>query len=129
MAEENTNMEYWVGENHFYIDNDNIMNSISVGDLNDEIALECRDAALKLQSTIQGRINILVDLNKSGKQSPGARAIWRQLSENTPDSRVAMFGVHPVASVIASFFIGILKTKNVLFFKSREKALVWLKEK
>lgn len=128
MIEENTIKEYWIGENHFYLGNDNILYAIGVGDIDDEIGKKCGEVALKLQSLVEGRINVLADLNRSGKQSPVARAIWRQLNENTPNSRVAMFGVHPVARVIASFFIGMVRSKGVRFFKRREEALAWLKE-
>ncbi len=42
--------------------------------------------------------------------------------------KVALFGLHPVARVVASFFMGATKKKDMRFYKTRGEALAWLKE-
>ena len=73
-------------------------------------------------------MNVFIDLNKAGKGSPEARKIWKKLTENEKTGRVAFFGLHPVARVLASFTMGVSKNKDMRFFKTREEALEWLKE-
>ena len=48
--------------------------------------------------------------------------------ENEKIGKVALFGLHPVARVIAAFIMGITRKKDMRFFKSKEEALAWLKE-
>ena len=42
--------------------------------------------------------------------------------------KIAMFGMHPVARVVASFVMGVTNKEDMRFFKSKEDALLWLKE-
>ena len=76
------------------------------------------------------RRNSLDDINKTGKVSSEARRIFRELTEDDEigGGKGAIFGLHPVARVIASFFIG-SHNKNQRFFKAREEAMVWLGER
>jgi len=50
------------------------------------------------------------------------------VSEYEKTGKVAVFGLHPVARVIASFVMGVSKNKDMRFFKAKEEALAWLKE-
>ena len=62
------------------------------------------------------------------KNSPEARKIWRNFSEDEDTHKVAMFGIHPVAMVIASFVTNITKKNEMRFFKTKEEALEWIKK-
>ncbi len=84
-------------------------------------------AALELTNSIEGRVNVFVNLNKAGKSSPGARKIGSEFLSNEIFGKIAYFGLHPVARVLASFFMGMSKKKDMRFFKNKEKALSWLK--
>ena len=42
--------------------------------------------------------------------------------------KIAIFGLNPVARVIASFIMGVAKKKDQRFFKTKEEALAWLKQ-
>jgi hypothetical protein len=75
------------------------------------------------------KISYLIDLNKCGKNSPEARQIWNQLSDDEKTNKVAIFGIHPVARVLANFSMGTSKNKNQHFFKTQEEAMTWLLEK
>lgn len=68
----------------------------------------------------------LIDLNKAGKSTPDARKVWQQLSEEPTTKKVAVFGLHPVARVLASFVLGKVKRNANSFFKTQEEALAWI---
>lgn len=120
--------EIWVGENQLYFDEDNILHVTIIGETDDKIAVEIKEAYQNLLTMHEGKMDVLIDLNKADKGSPKARKIWKEMTENERTGRIAFFGLHPVARVLASFTMGDSKNKYLLFFKSREEALAWLKE-
>ena len=68
--------EIWVGENRFYLGEDDIMYVELAGDYNVENALSLRDAYLKLLRVVEGKVDIFVDNSRSGKPSQEARKIF-----------------------------------------------------
>jgi hypothetical protein len=120
--------EFWVGENRFYLGEDNIFYVTQSGNIDDKIAINVKEKISILLSSIEGKVNWLVDLNASGKQSPQARTFQREITEHEKTRKCVLLGVHPVARVIAAFSIGISQNKDLRFFKAREEALTWLKE-
>ncbi len=120
--------EIWVGENRLYLSKDNILHVIRIGDIDEKTATAIKDASFKLVNLLKGNVDVLVDLNRSGKGSPEARQIWKEISEEDRFRKVALWGLHPVASVLASFVIGSSQKKDFRFFKTKEEALTWLKE-
>lgn len=122
--------EIWVGKNRHYLDENNILNIKAVGALDENITNEWKNIDLELVDRfgIEENVHVLIDLNDAGKPSSEARSILRELSEQNKNVKTAFFGMHPVARVIASFFIGVSKNKNMKFFKSKEEAVQWLKE-
>jgi len=120
--------EIWVGENRIYLGEDNMLSLTILGEVDEEIEIGINEACLKLMNMVEGRVNTLIDLNKAGKTSLGARKRQVEISGHEKTGKVALFGLHPVARVVASFFMGISQKKDVRFFKTREEALAWLKE-
>jgi len=120
--------EIRVGENRIYLGEDNILYLTIFGEVDEKIEIGINEASLKLINMVEGKVNTLIDLNKAGKTSIGARKRQKEISEHKKIGKVALFGLHPVAKVIASFFMGISKKKDMRFFKTREEALAWLKE-
>ena len=120
--------EIWVGETKIYLGEDNILNVIEVGESDEKKAIAVKEADVKLMNMVKGKMNILVDLNQFGKASPESRKIFKEISEYEKTGKVAIFGTHPVARVLASFVMGITKKKDIRFFKTKEKAYAWLKE-
>ena len=117
----------WVGETRIYLDENNIINGIYIGNIDVKIANELREANLKLMNLVEGKVKILNDMNRINKPSLVARKIFQEFTFHKKIEKVAFFGLHPVARVIASFFIGGSKKKDMRFFKTREEALEWLK--
>jgi len=122
------NREIWVGENRVYLDENNIINGIFIGDVDAKIANEICEAHLKLMNLVEGKVNILDDINRVGKPSSQARKILQGFIFHEKIGKVALFGLHPVARVLASFFIGVIKKGDIRFLKTKEEALAWLKE-
>ncbi len=98
------------------------------GDMDEKLAIESSRAALRLQNMIEGKVNALIDLNKVGKQSSGARKVWKEWSDNEKTGKIAFIGLHPVAQVLAAFVMGVPRSKDNRFFKTKEEALAWLKD-
>ncbi len=121
--------EIWVGESRFYLGEDNI-NYITPFDgyMDEKQAIEASQAALGLMNMVQGKVNCLIDLNKTGQQSSGARKIWKEWGENERTGKIALFGLHPVARVLSSFVMGVSRKRDMRFFKTREEALAWLRK-
>lgn len=128
MEMKDNDREIWVGESRFYLDDDNIIVGTVIGDINDQIGKECLDAGLKLMDLVEGEVNIFIDIGKAGKQSSEARKLGKELFEHEKVRKVALFGLHPVARVLASFVIGSTNRKNSRFFGNKEEAFAWLKE-
>ncbi len=120
--------EIWVGENKLYLGEDNILDITNVGEIDEKTAIAMKEALLKLMNMVEGKVHTLTDLNKAGKQSLKARKIKQEISESSKTGKLAVFGSHPVARVIASFIMGVTRKKDMRFFKTEEEAIVWLKE-
>ncbi len=121
--------EVWVGENRYYLGENNIFYITPVGEFDEKIALAVKEVMLEIFNMVEGKINLMVDLNKAEKHSSEARKIVKEITENEKTGKAAIFGMHPVARVLASFIMGISKKKDMRFFKTKEGALAWLKEK
>jgi len=125
---ENKNREIWVGENRLYLGEDNILRITAIGEQGEGTFRMMYDAFLKLITTVEGKVKVTIDLNKTGKMSTGARKAAAKMADNERIGKMAFFGLHPVARVIASFFMGIAQKKDMRIFKTEAEALAWLKE-
>jgi len=126
---EDKDREIWVEGSRLYLGEDNIHYITPFdGYMDGKRAIAASRASLKLMNMVQGKVNVLIDLNKAGKQSPEARKIWKEWNENEKTRKVAYIGLHPVAQVLASFVMGVTRKKDLRFFKTKEEALAWLKE-
>jgi hypothetical protein len=121
--------EFLIGPHKFFIDEDNIQNIIIVGDNDERLVIALKDISAKFANTSEGRLLTLVDLNRAGQASSEMRRMGRTMMDDATAGKTALFGLHPVARVIASFVIGATRNKNVGFFKTRDEAVTWLKEK
>lgn len=120
--------EIWVGENRIYLGEDNILYITSVGESDEKLASTMKEVEVKFINMAERKVNLLVDINRCGKQSPEARRIRQSMGDHEKIGKVAVFGLHPVARVVASFIMSVSKNKNQRFFKTKEEALAWLKE-
>ena len=125
---EEKDREIWIGEHRLYLGEDNIFYITVVGGVDGKTAAEVTEIDNKFKSMVEGKVNVLAELNKAGKQSVEARKIWKKMTEDDRTGRVAMYGMHPVARVLASFVMGVSRKKDMRFFKTKEEALAWLKE-
>ena len=128
MKVEEKEKEIRVGESRIYIGEDGIVYNIAVGASDKKRATDIKEGVLELANMAEGKVNLLVDLNKAGRPSPEARKIYLEVAEHEKIRKVAMIGVHPVARVLASFLTSVSKKREMSFFKTKEEALAWLKE-
>jgi len=125
---ERNGREIWIGESRVYLGKDNVIYATPVGDIDNEKAIAFRDNIIKLACMVNGKVNSLVNLNNVGKPSMGARAIGKEALMHRKIGKIAFYGLHPVAKILAAFVMGVKKNKNMRFFKAKEEALAWLKE-
>ncbi|MFZ5563032.1 MAG: STAS/SEC14 domain-containing protein [Thermodesulfobacteriota bacterium] len=119
--------EFWAGENHYLLGDDNIFYATLNGDASDEMGMEIDRMINRLLDHIDGPVNLLIDLNRAGKTSSKSRKLFKAFTETSKCRKVALFGMHSVAMIIASFVMGISKNRNMKFFKERKDALEWLR--
>lgn len=120
--------EILIGESRFYLGEDNILYETIVGEVDNEIATAMKEASIKLRDMAVGKVDVLVDINKAEKPTSKARETARKRLEDEGIGKVAIFGMHPVARVVASFIMGVTKKEDMRFFKTKEEALAWLKK-
>ena len=118
--------ELVIGKNRCIVLNDNIIFITAIDEQTDEIACLHEKGIAKLKEHIKGNVSFLIDLNLAGKSTPEARKIWNKLSEDRGTNKVALYGMHPVARVLASFVMTITNKNEMDFFKTKEAALAWL---
>lgn len=118
-----------VGENIIHLGEDDMFYLTIVGEIDEEIASGFINAIGEIEKKIEEKKrNVFIDNNKAGKISSKARKIFHKLDNREASGKVAIFGLHPVARVIASFYMGVSKNKKMRFFSNKEEALAWLKE-
>ena len=120
--------EFWVGESRFYLGEDDILYETIVGKQDEKTIIAALEAHNRFKNMVEGKMKMLIDINKAGQLSSGARKIGRETLEDEKVGKVALFGLHPVARVIASFVMGVTRKKDMRFFKTKEQALAWLKK-
>lgn len=118
--------EYRINKNRTYILDNDILFVIAEGEQTTEMAHKQFELNNHLTNLEAGKINNLIDLNKAGKSSSEARKIRQRLIEDEKTAKVALFGLHPVAKVIASFSMSVIQKKDMQFFFTREEALKWI---
>ena len=118
--------EYWIGETRNALYDNNLFVVDAIGTATDEMAVEARDKANALLSSATGKCRILVDINRAGKQSPKSRRIMQEFCHHPNVSKIAVFGFHPVARVVASFIMGMTGNETIRFFKTEDQARAWL---
>ena len=120
--------EIWIGESRVYLGEGNIICMAIVGDIDENTVIALWNASREMGSKVEGNARIFIDLTRAGRPSSKARRIGQQRLEDKGIGKVAILGMHPVARVIASFMMGVTRKKDMRFFRSKEKALAWLKE-
>ncbi len=127
-----------INENKFLISNDNevyidtinnIYNVIARGIQTIEIANAHKYLAEKIFENSKQPLSFFINVNECGKNSPEARKTWKYLTEHSKTKKVAVFGIHSVAKVIAYFVIGtLIKKEKIRFFDNEVNALKWIKK-
>ena len=126
---EGAEREFWLGESSVYLGEDNIAYVNAVGKVDDELAAQIKEMALQLLDIAGTELSFLIDINRAGKSTPEARRMFQALATHEKIRKVATYGIHPVARIVATFGLGKDFTmKYHRFFKNREEALAWLKE-
>jgi len=121
-----SNKEMIVGRNIVSVLENNIIHVVAIGEQTTLIALAQDRINRQLSNTIKGRINYLVDLNQAGKNSPEARGLWKKVVEEKSTKKVALYGLNPVARVLAQFVMAITHEGRIRFFKTKEEGLKWI---
>jgi hypothetical protein len=120
--------EFKIGLNRTELIHGNIIYVIAMGPQTSQTAQAQFEVNKVLLQQVHGPINYLIDLNDCGKSSPEARKVWKELSEDEKAYKVALFGMHPVAKVLASFVMNLTLNHKMQFFKTKEEGLKWIRK-
>ncbi|MCK5561725.1 MAG: STAS/SEC14 domain-containing protein [Thermoplasmata archaeon] len=118
--------EIWIGENRFYLDENNIIHETVVGEIDDETAIVAKKVVADLIEMADGEVKIMIDITQAGTPSRNARLIGQESLNDERIGKIAIFGMNPVAKVIASFFMNFTHKNNIKFFKIKKEAIEWL---
>jgi hypothetical protein len=126
---EEKDREVLIDRNRVYLGQEGIIYITSVGWKDEQIALDLRDAYLKLANMVEGKVDLLVDASRAGQPSTRARRIFQEdILEHEKTGKVAIIGACPVAAVIVSFLRRVTGKGDMSFFSKKEAALKWLKK-
>ncbi len=129
MATNNRNeKEIFVGNNRFYLGEDNKLYVTVEGEFDEKLATEMEGAYFNLLNINGRRTDILVDNTKTGKPSQKAKTIFKKMIEHEFTGKVSIYGLNLVSRMLAAFIIGLSNNKNMHFSKRKEDAINWLKE-
>ena len=129
MATNNRNeKEIFVGNNRFYLGEDNVLYITVEGEFNEKLATGIEDAYLKLMKKSGRKTNLLIDSTEMGQPSSVARKIIKRMTEHKFTGKVSVYGTNRVSRMLAAFIIGLSNNKNMHFSKSKEEAINWLKQ-
>ncbi len=116
-----------VEETQLIFGNNNIIYVAMGGRPDNDVALNIKSIVLDFINASEDKVNFLVDLNKVGQPSSEARKIFKDLQEHNKVSKTALFGIHTIEKILASFVMSVSKKGNQRFFSTKEEALTWLK--
>jgi hypothetical protein len=128
MFEKISDGEYFVNGTHILLLGNDIVYVEPHGEQSDESAQLLFELYLQHKFIGSTPTKYLINLNFAGKNSPGARKTWQQIGELETTLKIAYYGLHPVAKVLASFVIGFAGKRNSRFFFDRGDAIKWLLE-
>lgn len=120
--------EIIVGDNRFYLGEDNILYVTVEGEFSAKLATEMKEAYYTLLNISGRKTDLLVDNTKTGKPSPKARAVFKKMIEHEFTGKVSIYGTNMVSRMLAAFIIGLSKNRNMHFCKTKEEAIKWLKQ-
>ncbi|MFA5033150.1 MAG: STAS/SEC14 domain-containing protein [bacterium] len=121
-------MEVRLGKSRIHFGEDKIFCATIVGEYTTEMAKLTYEffELHKTEMMVDGKVRLFIDLTNARKASAEAKEFMHRLSNDI--GKIALVGFNPVAKVIASFFMGNSKKKNINFFNTQEDAIEWLKE-
>ncbi|MCW3788680.1 DUF7793 family protein [Plebeiibacterium sediminum] len=123
--------EYAIGESRVKITDGAyiVYHVIAIGEQTAEVSAAHGELIKETLSKSNKKVQFLIDLNHCGKNSPQARDCWRTYSLLETTTKVAIFGMHPVSRMIASFVMGkISKIEHYRFFSTEDEARDWFNE-
>jgi len=121
--------DVYVGKNRLQLLDENILAITIVGEVDIETAVKCKTVAYKFMDIVaRDKMKTLIDLTQSAQQPSESRKLVKEIWNDDRTGKVAIFGLNPVAKAVASFVIGATQKEDIHFFKTKEDALVWLKE-
>ncbi|MEZ5070552.1 MAG: STAS/SEC14 domain-containing protein [Bacteroidales bacterium] len=119
--------EYNVGTNKVVIREDRIVHITVIGEQDDAIAQGFLDFHEKAHNIVGGKIRYLIDINQTGKASPMARRVYKQLGEMETTERVALYGAHPLAKLVGNMVLSTFARNEAKFFNDEKSALQWIR--
>ena len=80
--------EIWVGESRFYLGEDDIFYETIVGKQDEKTVIAALEFHNKFKNMVEGKMKMLIDVNKAGQVSSGARKIGQETLEDEKVERL-----------------------------------------
>ncbi len=119
--------EIIIGQCRLHLRADNILQETVAGYFDHKTAIELIQAAEKLRSMVDGKVNILTNIENIVTADPKSLDVAKAAIEDEKVRKQAFVGQNPIAVFVASQFMRSTQKKNMAFFKTEEEALKWLK--
>ena len=114
--------EISVGENRFYLGEDNILYGTVGGEVDDEVGIALVETINKLKKIVEGKMDVLIDANRASKPSQKTKERIRKNFEGEGIGKVAIFGMNPVVRVYSIFCYGYHEKGRFSFFQVKGRS-------
>lgn len=115
-----------VDEHWFRLEDCNIISITINGDVDTAAAVKFTEVTEGFLQSAGQKLHMLIDLNKAGNASLEARHEGKARMADDRIAKIAYFGLHPVARMIAFFMIELARNNKMRFFGTEEAARQWL---
>ena len=121
--------EIWIGEDRIHLGEEGTIYITAVGKKDEKDIINLRDAYIEMANMVEGKVNLLIDVNKVSKPSLEARRVVQdEIFQHEKTGKIALWGANSIVRMIASFIMGTTRKEDMRFFETKEEAFAWLKK-
>ncbi|MFC2003320.1 STAS/SEC14 domain-containing protein [Chloroflexota bacterium] len=123
---EKPDREIKIRKTTLYLGEDNILRETFAGRMDGAQIEELREAAIKLRNMVDGKVNMLISIDKVEMIAPKVIEFAKATLADAKVGKVALIGKNPLAPILIAPFMGTTRKSDVAFFKTEEEAMQWL---
>lgn len=121
--------EIYIDDAHMLIGDDDIMYITSGYNHTQKQAETISKTIINILDKRNLSIKMFLNISCGNKPETPARRVFYELLKHQKIEKIAVYGATSFNRIIASFIVGVVGTRNINFFKEKEEAMNWLKNK